>query len=362
MTPPANTAANEFVQFYGREAWTDWQRLLAHFDLGEGFAFLVLLLPGAVGADICRRQLAQHLRTKGKRLEQLPCEWREEARRLPERLFAVEPAKDLGGIWLGTVIPESDPEIEQWQQAWRQGLSALNERRNPLKERFSCPLVLVGAPWLHTLLREAAPDLWSIRTGVVSVTPSSEPGPTVVKEPGLIETAPARLVTGEAAADPDYALEQAERLRDKPGKELARAQLLLRAGNGFYEHARPDSAQQCLRAAADLFAVSAANNPDVQASWAGTLNNLANVLSDLGRREEALAHAQDAVRLYRQLAEARPDAFLPNLAMSLNNLANRLSALGRREEALAHAQESVRLDRQLAEARPDAFLPDLAGS
>jgi tetratricopeptide (TPR) repeat protein len=91
-------------------------------------------------------------------------------------------------------------------------------------------------------------------------------------------------------------------------------------------------------------------------------NNLSARLSNLGRREEALAQAQEAVRLCRQLAQARPDAFLPNLATSLNNLANRLSALGRREEALAQAEEAVRLYRQLAQARPDAFLPDLARS
>ena len=69
-------------------------------------------------------------------------------------------------------------------------------------------------------------------------------------------------------------------------------------------------------------------------------NNLSVRLSNLGRREEALAQAQEAVRLYQQLAAARPDAFLPDLAMSLNNLANRLSNLGRREEALAQAQEA----------------------
>ena len=49
------------------------------------------------------------------------------------------------------------------------------------------------------------------------------------------------------------------------------------------------------------------------------------------------------MRLYRQLAQARPDAFLPNLAMSLNNLANRLSALGRREEAIEARAEAIRL-------------------
>jgi hypothetical protein len=51
---------------------------------------------------------------------------------------------------------------------------------------------------------------------------------------------------------------------------------------------------------------------------------------------------------------ARPDAFLPDLAMSLNNLGNRLSGLGRREEALAAAQEAVDIRRRLVQTRPDA--------
>ena len=93
-----------------------------------------------------------------------------------------------------------------------------------------------------------------------------------------------------------------------------------------------------------------------------SLNNLANMLSDLGRREEALAAAEEAVSLYRRLASERPDAFLPDLAMSLNNLANRLSDLGRREEALVAAEEDVSLYRRLSSERPDAFLPDLAMS
>src|ERR1039458_1028424 len=91
-------------------------------------------------------------------------------------------------------------------------------------------------------------------------------------------------------------------------------------------------------------------------------NNLSIRLSDLGRREEALALAQEAMRLCRELVKAKPNAWLPELAMSLNNLAKMLSDLGRHEEALAQAQEAVRLYRQLAQQRPDAFLPDLAMS
>jgi tetratricopeptide (TPR) repeat protein len=76
---------------------------------------------------------------------------------------------------------------------------------------------------------------------------------------------------------------------------------------------------------------------------ATSLNTLANTLSKLGRREEALAAAQEAASIRRALAGARPEAFTPNLAVSLNTLANRLSQLGRREEALAAAQEAAEL-------------------
>jgi len=86
------------------------------------------------------------------------------------------------------------------------------------------------------------------------------------------------------------------------------------------------------------------------------------VLSEVGRREEALQATQEAVEIRRELARANPQAFLPDLAMSLNNLGHALSSLGRREEALAAAQEAVDLYRELARANPQAFLPDLAMS
>jgi tetratricopeptide (TPR) repeat protein len=360
MDPLADTPAEQFVQFYGRAAWQDWQRLLAHFELGEGFAFLVLLLPGAVGAEICHRNLQAFLASQGKRLAEVSGEWPDDVRRLPERLLVVPPASDLGGLWIGTVIPESDPEIQRWQQAWRTGLAALNEQRNPLKARFACPLVLVGAPWLQLLLRESAPDLWSIRTGVVSVTPAPEP-PTE-RAGGIIDVEARSQVTGEAAVDPDYTLEQAERLRGKPNLEVDRARLLLRAGAGFYGRNRSDSAENCFREAAAIFSTTAKDNRNLQSNWAGALNSLAVVLSDLGQREEALTKAEEAERISSQLARARPDSFLPDLAGTLNNLANRLGALGRREDALAKAEEAERIYAQLAEGQPDAFLPDLAMS
>ena len=86
-----------------------------------------------------------------------------------------------------------------------------------------------------------------------------------------------------------------------------------------------------------------------------SLNNQSSCLSDLGRREEALAVIEEAVTAYRELARTRPDAFLPGLAMSLNNQSSCLSDLGRREEAPAAIEEAVTIRRELARTRPTVF-------
>ncbi|MBF0311150.1 MAG: tetratricopeptide repeat protein [Magnetococcales bacterium] len=99
-------------------------------------------------------------------------------------------------------------------------------------------------------------------------------------------------------------------------------------------------------------------HPDLAMS----LNNLSNRLSEVGRSAEALAPAQEAVEIYRKLASQQPQAIRPDLAGSLNTLANRLSEVGRSEEALAPAQEAVDIYRDLAKQRPMDFRPDLAKS
>lgn len=368
MSQPADTAVQEFLQLYGREAWLDWQRLLAHFDFGEGSSFLVLLLPGAVGAEICRRHLTGHLAAKGQRLAELPCDWRNDARTLADRLFDLPVSDDLGGIWMGSVIPESDAEILRWKDAWRHGLATLNQQRNPLLRRFNCPLVLVGAPWLNPLLREIAPDLWSVRAAVVMVTAAPEASSSHLSLIGegnrIIESESFSKLSqsGESTDDPDYALERAERLRDRPEMAVTRARLLLRAGIGFQERARYESAERCFRDAVTSLKAVSSQTSEVLDDLAGAMNNLATVLNTLGRREEALEQAEHAVGLYRQLVQTHPDSFLADLAMSLNNLASVLNTLGRREEALTKVEEAVQLYQQFAQARPDAILPALATS
>jgi tetratricopeptide (TPR) repeat protein len=95
---------------------------------------------------------------------------------------------------------------------------------------------------------------------------------------------------------------------------------------------------------------------------AANLTGLSVGLSSLGRREEALAAIGEAVTIYRGLAEARPDAFLPDLAMSLSNHSVQLSAVGRPEDALTAIEAAIAIRRELARARPVTFAPRLRSS
>jgi tetratricopeptide (TPR) repeat protein len=140
-----------------------------------------------------------------------------------------------------------------------------------------------------------------------------------------------------------------------------RARVLNMLGFALSEMGRREEALEAAQEAVDLYRRLAAQRPDAfLPDLAMSLNNLGIRLSEMGRREEALQATQEAVDLYRRLAAQRPDAFLPNLAASLTNLGAMLSEMGRREEALEAAQEAVDLYRRLAAQRPDAFLPYLA--
>jgi Tetratricopeptide repeat len=147
-----------------------------------------------------------------------------------------------------------------------------------------------------------------------------------------------------------------------PGSE-ERGQNLIRLSNRLSELGRREDALAAIDEAVTACRQLAAARPDAfLPDLAGSLNNQSNRLSGLGRREDALAAIDEAVTAYRQLAAARPDAFLPDLAGSLTNQSVFLSGLGRREDALTAINEAVTTYRQLAAARPDAFLPDLAAS
>jgi tetratricopeptide (TPR) repeat protein/nucleoside phosphorylase len=131
---------------------------------------------------------------------------------------------------------------------------------------------------------------------------------------------------------------------------------------------RFEDALTATRSAAKVYRKLADEHPDAFLSeFAGCLNNLSIWLSDIGRTDEALDAARDAVGVFHTLAEKHPDAFLPDLAGSLLTLGARLSdpRLGDPDdidEALEVTREGAKIYRSLANRRPDAFQRDLAAS
>ncbi|WP_136313233.1 tetratricopeptide repeat protein [Actinomyces procaprae] len=160
------------------------------------------------------------------------------------------------------------------------------------------------------------------------------------------------------------AVTAARRLLEAGGQEPARrAALLNNLANRLSEVGRRGEALGAAREAVGLRRVLAEQDPAAfTPDLAMSLNNLANMLSEVGRRGEALEAAREAVGLYRGLAEQNPAAYASGLAGSLSNLANMLSEVGRRGEALEVAREAVGLYRGLAEQNPAVFTPDLATS
>jgi tetratricopeptide (TPR) repeat protein len=338
---------------------------LRHFDLNEDFAFALLLVPDSFAAGICEGELRRIFGRSGKGL--LPVRFRDAQalRDLPSKLLDLQPAQSDAAVWVATAVPAGTPQYEDWRVAWRQTAARLNENRNPLRRHLNLTLLMVGAPWLQEVLREVAPDLWSVRTLVVEIA-SRLLTPAVVVAGGGDITFEVAGIKGTGAVenlDPALALGQANRLRGKPEQKPALAMLLVRAAEAFTGTRQFGEAIGAWREAVGIYREMSTEEPDRYLSHlAMSLNNLGNRLSDLGRDEEALATAKEAAGLYRRIARERPDAFLSGLAASLSNLGKFFSALGQFEEALTAAEEAASLYRQLARQRPDAFAPYLARS
>ena len=85
---------------------------------------------------------------------------------------------------------------------------------------------------------------------------------------------------------------------------------------------------------------------------------LANEFEAIAYSDAPVLSAEFALTICQQLLVRKVAE--DELASLLNNKANRLADLGRREEALAAIEEAVLIHRTLAEGRPEAFLPELA--
>ncbi|MDD3586125.1 MAG: tetratricopeptide repeat protein, partial [Thermoguttaceae bacterium] len=102
-------------------------------------------------------------------------------------------------------------------------------------------------------------------------------------------------------------------------------------------------------------------SPDAYLPYvAATLHNLAILHSDMNRYAEAEGEYTEALEIRRKLAAACPDTYLPRVAATLQNLAILHSDMNRYAEAEGEYTEALEIYRKLAAACPDTYLPYVA--
>jgi tetratricopeptide (TPR) repeat protein len=248
--------SSTLAQRYGQTAAGEWQRVLNHFTLGEGFALIILVVPDRDGAQLCRNELERLLAAQGSLLIRQEPATPGELIQLSSSLLDKELTPRAGAIWIAAVLPQSAPDFHDWEDAWRRTLEGLNQQRNPLRRRFEYPLIIVTAPWVVPLFRDVAPDLWSVRSQVVRIEPDREFTRRRSDEIRQVSP-PVESPPPTDTPDPELALREAERLRGIPGRERQRAEMLMRAGRGLYSQEDLQGAEAVLREAADLLAIAA---------------------------------------------------------------------------------------------------------
>ncbi|GGS54712.1 trypsin-like peptidase domain-containing protein [Actinokineospora fastidiosa] len=115
----------------------------------------------------------------------------------------------------------------------------------------------------------------------------------------------------------------------------------------LHESGRCDEAERAGGAAVRARAELARQDERYRAELANSSTNYAYYLQDVGRPEEGLPYALNAVDTYQLLVREAPDTYTVTFGRALINLARLLAGLDRVDEALDRAAEAVRVCRQL---------------
>src|ERR1700759_776942 len=127
-----NDDVGAIARRYGPAAANEWQRVLAHFALGDGVSLIVLVVLDRDGARLCHAELERVLSERKQRLFSLPAQGPRDLLLMTSSLPDQIPT-DADAVWLEAVVSPSAPDFPAWESAWRRALEGLNQQRNPLR-------------------------------------------------------------------------------------------------------------------------------------------------------------------------------------------------------------------------------------
>ncbi|MFZ2279627.1 MAG: tetratricopeptide repeat protein [Prosthecobacter sp.] len=318
-----------------------WRMLLRRLELNQGFTFHTVIAPDVYGVEIARRTLEEWAKGKGMRFHVITVKESEPPETLTLTLLEHLPA-DIGLVWVQADGPSPGSHPDPFIKAvWHPVAAILNSRRNLLQRGLPIPLILAGPEPLQVMLREHAPDLWSVRA---SVTYLDSPGRSLETEVNESQFNDSTSISG----DPDFTLAEAAKLEGKPEQSLQLASLLFRAGLQYRNKQQWSNAERCLSRAWQLREEFHAVPEE---RWE-TLNQLGILFEDLGDYLRAAYYYQQA---YEQALIAFGSEH-PDSLGSRSNLANALFDQGKNAEAEAEHQAVLKTRHRLLGAEhPDTL-------
>ena len=339
MHPPAHDLA-ALGRIYQLESNLEWDSLLRTAEFAEAFTFTVLLVPDSAGAELCRQRLREKLREFGRgELEDYSPQATGDWPAVLQRLVHGRSKPGTSVVWVAAAVYEREADeadyadYAAWRESWRYAATQINQFRNLLEAGVGCLLIFVGCDWVKPVLRDCAPDLWSIRTGVIEIRPPVRPSLSVPLGPPWDSAA-----VSSNAPDAEMALEQAEALRGRPGHELALARALLRAGEGLSARFEWLKAIPLLREALELRRKYGSEREVLEA-----IQGLWDPLYRTGSLEEASALAAECSKLAEGLKDRRA------LALALRSQAWVMARQGSLQKAMALHNQQEAIHRELGD-------------
>ncbi|MEZ4236064.1 MAG: tetratricopeptide repeat protein [Myxococcota bacterium] len=155
-----------------------WRRLQAHLAWSDGPTVSFVFSADADAVRRLRQRAQREVQQSGGTVRTVrpddPQALREVVRELVTARSVDRPEPRRTGrratlVWLEALDPANG-----WLDAWDDVLQRLNERRERLRRSLGGALVMAGPPGLKPVVRDRAPDLWSIRSVALDLRADEE--------------------------------------------------------------------------------------------------------------------------------------------------------------------------------------------
>jgi tetratricopeptide (TPR) repeat protein len=319
-----------------------WQMLLRRLELNLGFTFHTIITPDVYGVEIARRTLEAWAAARRLSFHTLLVREEDPPETLTLTLLEHLPP-GIGVLWVQADGPAPGQNPDSFlQKVWHPAAAILNSRRNLLQRQLPIPLILAGPEHLQIILRENAPDLWSIRASVTYLDPPKGNSlSTGVQSP--------MAASEEISGDPEFTLAEAAKLEGQPEHALQHAALLHRAGVQFRRKHQWAQSERCLLRAWQLREDFHADSAD---RWA-TLYELGILFDEAGNYQRAGHYSRQA----HELAVLAFGSQHPDTLASRNNLALALYSQAKYAEAEAENRAVLAMrERVLGPEHPDTLM------